>query len=119
MFLQLIGRLMRREVPALPNIGMEMCDVRDVASAHIKAMTLPEAAGQRFIVNTGAMYFHEVALILHKEFQSQGYHVPTRMAPKFLVSFASWFDKSLQSVMPRWGKQITFDNTKVLTNKVF
>lgn len=105
---------MRREVPAVPNIGMEMCDVRDVALAHVRAMTSPEAAGQRFIINTGGMWFRDVALILDREFRPQGYRVPTVAAPKFLVSIAAWFDKTLHAVMPRWGKQITFDNTKVI-----
>ncbi|OQV22886.1 putative uncharacterized oxidoreductase [Hypsibius exemplaris] len=110
---ELIGRLMRREVPALPHIGMEMCDVRDVALAHVRAMTLPDANGQRFIINTGGMWFRDVALVLEREFKHQGYNIPTMMAPKLFVSIAACFDKTLHSVMPRWGKQLTFDNTKM------
>lgn len=30
----------------VPKVGFAMCDVRDVAGAHIKAMTSPKAPGK-------------------------------------------------------------------------
>lgn len=38
-------RLLQREVPMVPKICFAMCDVRDVAGVHIKAMTSPKAPG--------------------------------------------------------------------------
>ena len=32
-------------MPACPKLNFAIVDVRDVAAAHIKAMTVPEAAG--------------------------------------------------------------------------
>ncbi|XP_055332866.1 uncharacterized protein LOC129584643 [Paramacrobiotus metropolitanus] len=110
---EVVGRLMRHEVPALPHISLELCDVRNVAQAHIRAMTLPAAAGQRFIINSGGMWFKEMATLLDREFRPQGYRVPTLSAPKFLASIVAWFDKALQMVMPRWGQQLHFDNSKM------
>ncbi len=37
-------------MPFAPPMNMSCIDVRDVATAHIKAMTIPEAAGQRHLV---------------------------------------------------------------------
>ena len=45
----LISRLLKGELPGLPNIGFNVCDVRDVADMHIQAMTNPRANGERFI----------------------------------------------------------------------
>lgn len=111
--LQLMQRLMKGEVPALPLIALEMCDVRDVAAGHISAMTSPAAAGNRHIIQTGVLWFKDCALILSKEFAPQGYKVPTINAPKFMIWAGAKVDKSLQVLLPRWGKEIKYDSTKV------
>lgn len=47
---------------------MGVVDVRDVADIHIKAMTHPEAAGERFLANAdGVMSFYDVAELIRKE----------------------------------------------------
>lgn len=39
-----------------------LCDVRDVAQCHVKALLLPESAGQRFGIATREHSFHDVVL---------------------------------------------------------
>ena len=39
-------KLMERGIPAVPKMYFYVGDVRDVAQAHIKATTVPEAAGK-------------------------------------------------------------------------
>ncbi|TDO24188.1 SDR family oxidoreductase [Pedobacter duraquae] len=47
---------------------MGVVDVRDVADLHIKAMTDPAAAGERFLANAdGVMSFYDVAELIRKE----------------------------------------------------
>ncbi|CAM5695916.1 NAD-dependent epimerase/dehydratase family protein [Streptomyces fumanus] len=46
---EIIRRLLAREIPAVPNIGWNIVDVRDIADLHLLAMTSPAAAGQRFL----------------------------------------------------------------------
>ena len=43
-------RLLEREKPVVPKLNFPVVDVRDVADAHIKAMTLEEAAGNSMFV---------------------------------------------------------------------
>ncbi len=43
-------------MPMVPRIGMAVIDVRDVALSHIRAMRIPEAAGQRFILAERTMW---------------------------------------------------------------
>jgi len=47
---------------------MGVVDVRDVADLHIKAMTNPKAAGERFLANAGdVMSFYDVAKLIMEE----------------------------------------------------
>ena len=55
---------------------MVCVDVRDVARAHINAMTIPEAAGNRHITATENAWFAEIAkvcvvFLLHHDCTSQ------------------------------------------------
>ena len=62
----------------LPRVQIPICDVRDVAAAHIKAMTVPEAAGHRHIAFTCSMWTREITEVVEKEFKPQGYNVSKR-----------------------------------------
>ncbi len=56
-------------------------DVRDVATAEIAAMFTPSAAGKRFILSGGSMNSKDFTEIIRKEFEPQGYAVPTSDEP--------------------------------------
>ena len=43
---QVIKRLLERQMMFLPKLNFAIVDVRDVAAAHIKAMTIQEASGK-------------------------------------------------------------------------
>ena len=45
MYLQLPKKMMNKDIPLLPKLYFTICDVRDVAAAHVSAMAVPEAAG--------------------------------------------------------------------------
>src|SRR6202034_1984697 len=61
---QVIQRLISGKVPGLPRLGFNIVDARDVANLHIRAMTAPEAAGQRFIAAANFAWMAELAAIL-------------------------------------------------------
>ena len=86
-------RLLQREMPVLPRVGFASIDVRDVATAHVNAMTSPEAAGNRHILATGLYYFSEFSAMLGEEFRSQGYDPPTDEVP-VPVDYEVQFDNS-------------------------
>jgi dihydroflavonol-4-reductase len=47
--LQIVAKLLKGEIPGLPRFGYAVVDVRDLADLEVRAMTAPEAAGQRYI----------------------------------------------------------------------
>ncbi len=45
----------------VPPSNLVLVDVRDVATSHLRAMTIPEAAGQRFVLWTENMWLKDFA----------------------------------------------------------
>ncbi|TNE90983.1 MAG: aldehyde reductase [Deltaproteobacteria bacterium] len=66
----------------VPDLGMGMVDVRDLADAHLAAGFLPDAEG-RHIISGHNTTFPEVSRILREAFP--GHPLPRRTAPKFLI----------------------------------
>src|ERR1700722_1143998 len=61
---QVVQRLLSGKVPGIPRLGFNIVDARDVADLHIRAMTAPEAAGQRFIAAGNFQWMSELATLL-------------------------------------------------------
>ncbi|XP_064638473.1 uncharacterized protein LOC135494439 isoform X2 [Lineus longissimus] len=110
---ELCRRLLERSMPACPRLNFPIVDVRDVALAHIKAMTSEEAAGHRHLLVGSNMWLREMAQILAKEFKPRGYNVPTANCPYFAAWIYGLFDKTTKMVLPNIGKVTKFDNTRM------
>jgi nucleoside-diphosphate-sugar epimerase len=94
----------------VPEMWNGMVDVRDVASAHIKAGFTPEASGRHIIVSGEARLF-DLANILRKHF-GESYPFPRRQAPKFLFwLIAPMYGYTRKYVSRNVGHQIKFDNS--------
>jgi len=67
----------------VPNIGIGVVDVRDLADAHFNAGFIPSVSGRHIICghNTNML---ELAQILHKSFGKQ-YKIPNSALPKWLL----------------------------------
>jgi dihydroflavonol-4-reductase len=98
--LEVIYKLLRRELPLLPKFGFEIVDVRDVAVLHRLALERPEATGQRLIAAAGFLWFRELAEILVAEFPAYADKIPTREMPNWLARVASLFIKELATLLP-------------------
>lgn len=94
----------------VPELYNGIVDVRDVASAHIKAGYTPEASGRHIVVSVEATLF-DIAKILQKQF-GDDYPFPRRQAPKFLfwlIAPAMGYTRKYAS--RNVGIQIKFDNS--------
>ncbi|XP_028405338.1 tetraketide alpha-pyrone reductase 1-like [Dendronephthya gigantea] len=107
-------RLLQKEMPMLPKLQLALCDVRDVATAHIKSLTLSNAPDNRFIVSAGSMWLREFAQTLDREFKPQGYSIPTKYCPKFGLRVMSLVDKSVKGILPQIGKVVNVSNEKMI-----
>src|SRR3954470_4943950 len=110
--LQAVQRLLDGAMPAIPRLGFTFVDVRDVADLHIRAMTDPAAAGERFLATDEFLWFSDVAAILRERLGDRAAKVPTRVAPNLLVRAMSLFDGSVRSIVGDLGKASSYSNAK-------
>merc|ERR1711972_1000950 len=66
------------EFPLVPHLMVSFCDVRDVAEAHLRALTNIDAPGRRFIVGYQTRWFKEMqAMIATKVGQRPAGELPS------------------------------------------
>jgi len=109
--LQMIERLLRG-MPGVPRIGYSIVDVRDVADLQIRAMTAPEAGGERFIAAESFLWMAEVAAILREQLGEAAAKVPTRNVPNLLVRAMAIFDPAARTVVGQLGKRSELSHEK-------
>lgn len=101
---ELVRRLLDGALPGYPDLWIPVVDVRDVAKAHLLAMTTPEAAGQRFITSSGAaLSMKQIGAILRENLGERARHVPGRSIPNFVLRIAALFDRTVREVVPDLG----------------
>ena len=111
---ELIRTYMLGQVPGMGRLKMGLVDVRDVAAAIILAMTTPQAAGNRFLCSGGVLWLKEIVEILHKEYATRGYKIPTIQFPSFLIRFIALFDKKISLVTDSldWDYELSNEKAK-------
>ena len=112
---QAIERLLTGRMPGIPRLGFNIVDARDVADLHIRAMTAPEAAGQRFIAAANFAWFSDIAALLRARLGDEAPKIPTRKVPDFVLKLAGLFDKDLASVAPSLSKKHDYTSAKAQT----
>jgi dihydroflavonol-4-reductase len=109
--LQAIQRLLGG-MPGIPQLGFSFVDVRDVADLHLRAMTAPEAGGERFLGAGPFLWMSEAAEILRARLGPAAAKVPTRKVPNFMVRAMARFDPGLRSVVGDLGKRRVLSSEK-------
>ncbi|MGH2980088.1 MAG: NAD-dependent epimerase/dehydratase family protein [Solirubrobacterales bacterium] len=112
--LQAIERLLEG-MPGVPRLGFSFVDVRDVADLQLRAMTAPEAAGERFLGAGPFLWMSEVAEILRDRLGPSAAKVPTRKVPNFVVRAMARFDPGLRTVVNDLGKRRLMSSEKAKT----
>jgi dihydroflavonol-4-reductase len=111
--IQLVKRLMDRDMPGLPRLSFGVVDVRDVADLHMRAMTDAAAKGERFLAIAGDfMTIEEIAHVLKARMGEAGARVPTKVLPNWTVRLASLTDPALRQLVPELGKPKSATNEK-------
>jgi nucleoside-diphosphate-sugar epimerase len=112
--IQAIERLMNG-MPGMPRLGFSFVDVRDVADLEIRAMTSPEAGGQRFIAVTDWRWMSEAGAVLRERLGEGARKVPTRKIPNFVVRGMALFDGGIRSIVGSLGKRSDISSEKART----
>ena len=98
---EVVRKVLDHEIPGLPRLMLPVVDVRDVARAHLLAMTHQAAAGERFIVSEGDYWYAEMMAVLSEA----GFDVTRRVVPNWLVRVVGWFDPTVRSIVNELGRE--------------
>jgi len=99
-----ITKLLRGEFPGLPRLGFAVVDVRDLAELEVRAMTAPQAAGQRYLASGSFISLTDIAHLLKDRLGDKAKKVPTRKLPDWLVRLVGLFDKEVKGQLFELGK---------------
>jgi len=103
--IEIVKSLLDGAMPAVPRVYFGVVDVRDVAELHLRAMTAPEAKGERFIAVAGeTMSILDIAKVLRRELGPRARRVPRLQAPDWLVRLAANRIPLLRAVVPMLGR---------------
>lgn len=95
-----IQQIMAGALPMIPDLRLPWVHVRDIADAHIAAMTSPSAGASRTIVATDPFSLIDVAAVLRERLPEASAKMPARAMPTWLTWVASLFQPDLRD--NRW-----------------
>lgn len=114
--IQIIKQMLNGEMKGCPKLITGYVDVRDVADLHFRALTMPEANGQRFIAVSGeALSMLDVAKILRKNLGHFAEKAPTRELPNWMIRLISVFNPKIKMIVPHLGLVKRASNEKAKT----
>lgn len=88
----IVEKLLTGGLPMVPELCIGLVDVQDVADAHLAAIEVPEAAGQRFITVGKSYFFIEVANVLRNKYGSEYPKITKKKAPHCIIKCVACFD---------------------------
>jgi nucleoside-diphosphate-sugar epimerase len=101
----IIVALLSGAMPGIPRIGLEVVDVRDIADAHIRAMTTPEAAGERFLATGEFLWMADIARALRDRLGAAAAKVTAVELDDEVVRQAAETDASVREILPGLGRR--------------
>jgi nucleoside-diphosphate-sugar epimerase len=105
-----IQQIMAGALPMIPDLRLPWVHVRDIADAHIEAMTSASAGANRTIVATDPSSLIDVAAVLRQRLPEASGKMPARAMPTWFTWVASVFEPQLRD--NRWliGAHQRFDH---------
>ena len=102
----ILTQLLSGKLPGTPRVGFGIVDVRDVAAAHVLAMTNPAAAGERFLVSDKFMWFSEVANTLRGKLPpAYDKKLPKGELPGWVLKLMANINPAVKQVIPELNRE--------------
>lgn len=110
--IEIVKKLLDGSVPGYPKLGWPLVDVRDIADLHLRAMTAPNAAGERFLGAGDFLWMSDIAEVLRARTPALASRLPRFRLPNWLVRVAAVFDGVLRGRLFELDKERRVDNGK-------
>ena len=111
----LLQILVNGTLKAIPNLPLNVVDVRDVADLHIRAMENPHAANQRFIASAdGQISLQQMAELIRNKRPEAAKKVTDKKLPEWVMKVASVFNhQAKESVfMAKMNRNVSNNKAK-------
>ena len=99
----LLKRMFDGSLPAAAKIAFIVVDVRDVAAAHVAAMTSDAARGKRFPMGNGTFSLMELAGILRRGIPDRAAKLPRMEVPDWVVRLVAFVDADIRGNLGELG----------------
>jgi dihydroflavonol-4-reductase len=109
---EIIRQLLQGDIPGLARLNFPIVDVRDVADLHLRALSSPRAAGQRYLATADNRHLAEVVAFLRQEFPAFRSRLPRWKLPDWLVQLYALFDPEIRSVSKDLGTARIYSSAK-------
>jgi nucleoside-diphosphate-sugar epimerase len=108
----LIRQMMNGQLKRMPRFGVAVVDVRDAADAHIRAMTHPEASGQRFIAAGKFFWMRDMAATLARSFPGYASRLPSGEVPNWMVRMMAPFSARSRMIVHELDRDLSVSAAK-------
>ncbi|QPC97839.1 NAD-dependent epimerase/dehydratase family protein [Qipengyuania soli] len=103
--IEIVKKVIDGSIPLIPNMGICVTDVRDVAEAHVRAIEAPaeQVAGERFPTSEKFMWIREMAETVRQRTPEYAKKVPSRPMPDFMVKLLAPFMPEMKQIKGELG----------------
>ena len=109
---RLIQQMMSGKLKRVPRFGVAVVDVRDAADAHIRAMTHPEASGQRFVAAGKFFWMRDMAAALAKSFPDYASQLPSGEVPNWMIRMMAPFSARSRMIVHELDRDLSVSAAK-------
>jgi len=109
----LASKIMNGKIPMQPRSKMGISDVRDVAAAHIRALTT-QSNGERFILTKETIWFKDIVQLFSEAHPKLS--IGVKQAPGFVIKGLAFLgNKEMQATAKLLDKDYTVESSNVQT----
>ncbi|MBU2357437.1 MAG: NAD-dependent epimerase/dehydratase family protein [Alphaproteobacteria bacterium] len=106
--LRLIAQMISGKVPLMPNVGLALVDVADVAQAHVAALKAPDSIGRRILLVSDYVMARDLVAML-RDAAPQA-RLPRVAVPRLLARAIGLVSPQVRSLVPLIDKTLHIDN---------
>lgn len=105
--IEFVRRFLTGEIPAIPNVGFTVVDVRDVAQLHVLALEadMQTIRDERFAAAADFFWMADMAALLRAHLGDDARKVPTRRMPDFALKLLALFSRDIRQIAGEVGKR--------------
>ncbi|MCC4299298.1 NAD-dependent epimerase/dehydratase family protein [Aurantimonas coralicida] len=107
----LIRTVMEGRMPVVPDLAFALADVRDVADAHLAAMTTPSASRRRFALSSGTLSLIEIGKVVGEACPGEARRLPRWTLPDRVVRLTAILSPQARAAVPELGRRKSLDTT--------